>query len=401
MKIRRTISIFCILAILLSLTGCLTVEQKEALADFEKEAAQYYKDKYGETPNIQKCDYYIDSTGIFPQRTDDMYARCKNGEYIIYDASRKLLVDNRQSLEASEAILAEFTARINEIAKTVETGEFKIENYNSSTYLTDLSDSNFYHAFYDGDIEKFMAAEDIQLSANLYLICDKEDSWQAAQQKCEMLIREDFRTDSSVSLVVLSRDCYDQKGISADIEYEGCWAKFSMDKESTDSYIQNYIKVSDGVYVTCAKENFVFEDGDVQMIEALTEQEINELILQRYNLLPDKAPENANGSYMVKDKTREKYSIVSASSPIYQITFSERVKNAFSSGKVAVYFTFKPDETNFADSDGLFKCTNNETIYRCVALTRESDNISSWTQINEMDYYFIGSHELRSAADTE
>lgn len=401
MKIRRIVLMICVLSMLFSLAGCLTVEQKEALSDFEKNATQYYKDKYGETPEIQKCDYYIDTTGIFPQRTDDMYARCENGEYIIYDASRKLLVDNRQSQEASEAILAEFTARINEIAKKVETGEFKIENYNSSTYLTDLSDSNFYHAFYDGDVEKFMAAEDIQLSANLYLICDKEDSWQTAQQKCEMLIRENFRTNSSVSLVVLSRDCYNQKGISADIEYEGCWAKFSMDKESTDSYIQNYIKVSDGVYVTCAGENFVFQDGDIQMIEALTEQEINELILQRYNLLPDKAPENANGSYMVKDKTKEKYSIVSASSPIYQITFSERVKNAFSSGKVAVYFTFKPDETRFADSDGLFKYTNNETIYRCVALTRESDNISSWTQINEMDCYFIGSHELRSTADTE
>lgn len=401
MKLRNFLLAVCIVTILLSLSGCLSTEERTALSDFQKEAVQYYKDKYGEKPRIEKCNYIYDHASVFPRRTDDIYAQCVNGEYIIYDAVRDIIVDNRQSEETDRAIRAELNKEISEIEKIIANSEIKIEEYSSSAYYSNRIEGNFYHAYFDGDIEEFIQDEDIQLYADMSLICQKEDAWQEVQKECQALIRNKFRTHYKISLTVLNEECYEKHGTYAGIEHEGCWAEFRMDKESTEKFIQNYIKVVDGIYVTCNEMDFVFEDGDVQMQETITEQELNNLIFERYDKLPDKAAENANGSYNVHDKTREQYSVVQSSSPIYQLVFSNRVREAFPDGTVAMYFMFKPEEAVCEDGDCLVKYTNKEDVWRCFYLTQSDDNISTWQDANENDYYFIGSYEMQGAGEEE
>lgn len=391
--IRLLTLLMALMTLALSLSGCLTAEEKLALAEFGTTATTYYKDKYGDDPRIESCGYYIDGSGLFPQRTERMYARCASGDFIFYDAARNQIVDNHQSDEISAAIEAEFAKQIESVEAFIKGSEIVIRDFGSTAYAGSY-EGNFYHSYYDGDITTFLEAEDVQLTANLYLLCDENDQWREAQKKCEEIIRTNFRTEQDVTLTVLSRECFDEKqgehGIYAGLDDLGCYAKFHMTGTTTDSYIQNYIKVADGIYVTCCEANFAFEAGDVTAVSSISEDELNAKIYARYDQLPDVAEENAGGSYVVHDKTRETYSVATATSPIYQLQFSERVKESFPDGEVTVYLLFVAEEVGAAEGEKVLRYADVEKSYRCGAFVQANGGEAGWGTINENDYYFIG-----------
>ena len=393
-----------VVSLLLNLSGCLTVEQKRELADFAATATEYYKDKYGQDPHIENCGYYIDAGGLFPRRTKHMFARCSNREFIFYDADKDLIVDNRQSREISAAIEAELKRQMEVVTDTISGSELVIHDYCSTAYAG-AYEGNFYHAFYDGDIATFLKAEDVQLTANLYLLCDKDAPWQEAQKKCETIIRSNFRTDNQVSLIVLTKECFEKTqseyGAQADLDDLGCYAKYIMTGETTDAYIQRYIKIADGIYVTCAEKNFVFEEGDVIAVEALTEGELNAKIFARWDKLPAVSPENEGISYMTPDKAHETYSVVKAASPIYQLVFSERVKKAFPNGEITSYLLLVSQEAGCEADVRLLQYQDKDNSYRCSVISPVNGGDAGWNDLNENDYYFIGNISVATAKDKD
>lgn len=393
-----------IATLLLSLSGCLTAEQRAELTEFGTSATTYYKDKYGEDPHVESCGYYVDGSGLFPRRTKHMFARCDNGEFIFYNADKDQMVDNHQSAKISDAIADELAKQMEEVEAIAPGSEIIIRDYCSSAYAGSYK-GNFYHNYYDGDITAFLEVEDVQLTANMYLLCDETAPWEEAQKKCEDIIRKNFRTDEDVTLTILSRSCYEEKqgeyGVYAGLDDLGCYAKYHMTGTTTDSYIQNYIKIADGLYVTCSEKNFIFEDGDVVATEAISEADLNAVIFGRYDKLPAVAEENADGSYRVHDKTKETYSVATAVTPVYQLAFSERVKAAFPDGEINAYMMLVPDETGASDSDQLLRYTNKENSYWCSAIVAANDGDAGWVSISENDYYFVGSCIQKGPAEKE
>lgn len=393
----KIILLIFLIGLILNLSGCLTAEQKLELADFATDAANYYKAKYGEEPNIESCNFYTDFSGPIPTRTKHMYARCHDNTYIFYDADRDLLVDNHQSDKISTAIEVELKRQLNAVADIISGSELIVRDYCSSAYAG-AYEGNFYHTYYDGDITAFLATEDVQLTANLYLLCDENAPWAEAQKKCEEIIRTNFRTSNIVTLTVLSEECYNTKrgeyGVYAGIDDLGCYAEYTMTGSNTDSYIQKYIKIADGIYVTCAEKNFVFEDGDVSIVEAISAEDLNAKIYSRWNELSEVVPANKGASYVNPDKVHENYSLVSATSPIYQIQFSERVQKRFSDGNVATYLLFVPDEASATEGDAVLVYRDAENSYRCGTIAAANESSAGWIDLNEKDYYFIGSNHL-------
>lgn len=384
-RLVKALLLIFIINLLLGLSGCMTVAEKEALVEFETEAAAYFKNKYGNAPRIESCNYYISNDGIFPVRTQSMYARCHDGTYIFYDAKRDQIVDNRQSEELSAAIEKELKRQMKAVTDIIPGSELIIRNYCSTAYAGEY-EGNFYHSYYDGNIEKFLAEEDVQLVANMYLLCKGNDPWQEAQKQCEEILKKDFRTEHTISLTVATRECYEtnqsEEYIYVGIDDIGCFASYHMMgiEQETRAYIQNYIKIAPGLYATANEANFVFEDNDIVAIEGILEDVLNAKMLDAFNDL--------------KDKTGSMYSEIAASTPIYNFVFSERVKKQFPNGKATVYLMMKPEEISASDSDQLLYYQNESGQYRVGAYAPVNGGNAAWATINENDYYLIGTSYL-------
>lgn len=373
-KFIKLLLMTAVFSLLFSLTGCLTAEEKRELNVFEEAATKYYQDKYGESPQIESCGFYVNCDSLFPSSTEHMYARCSDGTIIFYDANLDQIVDNKQSNEISIAVEEELMTQMDQATALIPGSRLIILDYCSSAYAADY-EGNFYHTYYDGDIHAFLAAEDVQLTANMYLLCDKDDPWESAQKKCEEIIRENFRTSNRVTLTILSEDRYYEKFDMVRISDLGCYAQYSMTATSTDAYIQSFIKIVDGIYATSAERNFVLEDGDITAVEAISVEDLNAAIYERYEEL--------------SDKTGETYSVALAASPIYRFVFSDRIKDKFSDGDLAVYLMVAPEEVNAVEGDQILEYENEEIFFRC--LTAVDDQEAAWANINEENCYFIGS----------
>ena len=398
MKGKRTQVLLVILGVLLSLTGCLTAEEQLELDNFEAAATKYYQDKYGEEPQIESYGYYVMSDGLFPSRTKHKSARCADNTIIFYDADRDQMVDNFQSNEISTAIEKTLVSQMEQVTALIPGSTLNIRNYDSSAYAADY-EGNFYHTYYDGNIYSFLEAEDVRLYADLYLLCNKDDPWKEAQLKCEEIIRKYFRNDIAVTLTVLTPDCFevsqDDGYIRTNIGQQGCFAEYSMYGETTKSYIQSFIKIVDGIYATCAEPGFQFIEGDIVAVEAISEDEMNEKIFARYDKLPDHAPENSNGTFQRDDKAHISYGIASSSTPIYNFVFSQRIKEAFPDGELAVYLWYIPEEVHAEEGDRMMCYKDDDHSYRCRVCVPSNSKDAKRETINEHNYYFIGSEEVK------
>jgi hypothetical protein len=381
-KIANLLLLTVIFSLLFSLTGCLTTEDKRELELFKENAAKYYHAKYGESPQIESYGYYVNSNNLFPHRTDHKYAKCADKTIIFYDAGLNRMVDNKQSNEVSFAIEKELLAQMDQVTALIPDSRLIVLDCCSSAYAADY-EGNFYHTYYDGNIDAFFESEDVQLTANICLLCNKDDPWADAQRKCENIIRENFCINQAVTLTILSEECCYEKFGAARINDLRCYAKYIMHATSTDAYIQNFIKIADGIYATCAEKNFILEDGDIIAVEAMSEEELNAAIFAQYENLPD--------------KTGKTYSVASAALPIYRFVFSDRIKDKFSNGNLGVYLMYAPEEVTAAETDQLLEYETKDAFFR--RLTGNDALGAPWVSINEENCYFIGSFVNQTDAE--
>lgn len=397
--------ICAILTILIvgSLMGCvqLSSEEKAAKAAFRKSAENYYKEKYGNAPDITEYGYDI-QISLFPYNTGNLFAQCSDGTVIYYDAQKDVMADNKQSDAVSGALEIAFQDRIAMLEKKMQNGKFIVNDLDfSACEASDYEGSSFYTACYNGDTDAFIQEEDIGLSAEIFLICDREDAWEDTAAALEKIVASDFRGSEDVQLTVLSSDCYETY-LAGDYRYPGtdmleCYAVYQITAQETKRYIQNYIKLADGIYATSDKANVVFEEGDLTLVACdVTEEEINQVLFENYDALPQNAEENINGVYYVDDKAHVDYWVVTADTPIYRLRFSERIRE-LGLEEIPVYLRFVPEELGISEEARFYTFINDGDVhYRCYSVyTGLAD--AEFEPLNEQDYYFGGTQRKQVA----
>lgn len=358
------------------LCGCLSREERARLEEFEQTAAEYYEKKYGTEVSIENYNYYYENS-VFSVRTDHMYAECSDGTVVFYDADEDCIVDNKQSEQIDNALAGALRADLDELEEEFDCGAFIIEWCRSAQFSGDFYDS-FYHYYYDGDIEDFIAKEDLELRMDLFLLCENEGAWLEAEIALEALLHNRYGTESSCDLVVGDELCYSDYDYQQ-IGYDGCYAKFYIGSERTVSYIQNYIKVADGIYVTAYEANFVLEEGDITLVETdLTGADIDRALLENYSALEE------------DDKERLDCYTVWPATPIYQLRFSDRVKEQFPDG-LNVFLHYSPGEMDVDSMDVVYVFEPDRTgLCGCTQISDPFDYGEHVSDINEEDYYFVG-----------
>lgn len=380
---------------LLLFSGCgMTEEEQEALLDFEKDALEYYEDKYGTDVTVEKSSYVMTEGGLFPPtRTEDMYVVCSDDTTILLDASTDIISDNKESEEIIESLTKAFTTRLEGLGDAMDEGTFIIEEISFNNYDGTL-DGSFFHTRLKEDIDKFIAREPIALDVEMFLLCNREDSWENMQKQVLEMLEQDFPLREQVELTVLSKSCY-QVWKSGNSRYPGidmldCYATYELG-QNPYSYIQHYVKLTDGVYVTSHEKDFILEEGDLTLTEAITAEELNQLIYEKYDALPVAAEENKDGSYMVPDKDHVNYYHIDAATPIYNIQFSDRIKEQCGE-EFSCYLRFVPEEIGLTNSKKFFYYPVDELrdyYYAFAIHTTYAD--AEFATLNESDYYFIGS----------
>lgn len=370
--------------VMLLLCGCLTPSQKARLEEFAEEAAVYYEEKYGTTVTVTDYGYCYESTSVFSERTDHMYAECSDGTVIIYDHTQDIIADNKQSEQIHDAINAAFCADMDALAQQIGDARIVTGSCWSSYYSGDF-DGYFHHAYYNGNIEDFIKDEDIPLRANISLVCEREGAWKEAEAAILQLLQTRYRTHHTVTLNAINDRCY-RFNDYYHVSYEGCFAVLEIAADGVERRIQKFIKVADSVYVTANARNFVFEDGDITLVRAdLTEEDVNQLILDNYRALPETAEDKKTATQENQD-----YATIFANTPIYQLQFSDRVKAQFPDG-VDVFLRYEPYELDVPLTNEVYCFTiGAEPLYSCKQISDSLEYTTSVYHITEEHYFFVG-----------
>lgn len=204
-KYRKWVAALLLLSLLTALTGCMTPEQEDQLDDLQAEAVIYYQNKYGKKPDIEYS-YYGRTDQAIPTRTDSVYIVCKDGSTIYYDPELDLMMDDKQADLIHEALEPVFMDQLEDMTDSLGFGT--VEVINLGFYTDVVGEQKFYHTRFDGDVAEFLEQEDIYPYAEIFLVCQEGDDWQAAQAALDTLLRENYKGISYVSLDVLSEECY-------------------------------------------------------------------------------------------------------------------------------------------------------------------------------------------------
>ncbi len=221
----------------------------------------------------------------------------------------------------------------------------------------------------------------------------REDSWSEAYDALAQMLSESFPGYTWVNLIVLSPECY-EKYIAGEYRYPGidlldCYAEYQIGSNPR-RYIQHYVKLADGIYATAHVSDLILEEGDITLVEAISEDELNQMIYANYEALPDEAEENKNGSYMVEDKAHVNYYTVTAATPIYKVQFSERIKEQFGD-ELSVYLRFVPEELGLTADNKLYYFPTGGAKTYCNAFCISTNYADAeFNTLRESNYYFGG-----------
>lgn len=378
----KRIGIVILLLLCVALGGCMTWEERAVLDTFPEKAAQYYTAKYGEDPDIVEADYYYTCYGL-PQRTDTIYGICQDGTVILYQSDDDLFLDNRQERQITEALEQEFEGSLAEIEATMDNGRFHVKSL-SFSYRSMGFESAFFHHYFDGDVKAFLEREDVRMVGNLWLICDREDSWQQAAEEMGVLVEKMYRGGTYMRLAIMDETCHSVGNSYPDVALPGCHGVWEFDDGQVEWWIQEYIPLVPGLYATSNKANFRLEEGDIRFIPAITEAELNELLKKRYKELPLAV---GGGQTQAKSNT-DGYGQITAVTPIYRVEFSQRVTELFGDN-ISVYLLFCPEEAGLPADTKYWYCPEQANIPYCyVGASNSMDACGHILRLSE--YQFIG-----------
>jgi len=383
---KTVLKISVIITAILTLCGCvITKEDENYLDEVAKEAKQYIEKKYNKSFDVKESKYITQGTMLWPTRTGDISIKFTDGTEVYYFDEIKIFKDDYQYEEITLALR-------NAIWKPLLE---KIAPYKFLSNETYLYFGDYFHEYFNGDIEDFTKNEEINLSlynpiySTLYLISKDEDSWKDRFDIINKTFNHYFN-GSSIPIAVITPELFnkisnkDYYPKAVNVGMVGCWA--SGYTNSID--IQHYIKIAKGVYVTSSESNFILEEGDITLKEVMTAEQLQKIL--------DEVAEN-------KGILEEDKYYINPITPIYELEFSDRVKNQFASrgddAAMDVYVKLDVKELNVSDDYNLYsypilRYSNGNAYYHSVSahgnkLDGESDIFYIFQNVHK-DYFWIG-----------
>ena len=397
----KKLKLLLVVGIVLLLSGCLSREEKKEVNDITDKAKKYMKQKYNKYFNVEKSGKVVSSNTTFVTYADEIYIEFTDGTTALYFPEEQEFYDNYQS----KKIAKELTDKIYvPMMKEISTYKF-IDNYNIEPSFNLYDEQglrgNFFHEYYDNDIDKFIKNEKLSLNigyydndenwhdVNMYIISKDNNEWKTKFEIVDNYINKYLKNqkDYDLNLIAVTPELYEKEikgkdivsinGANINIGKEGCFASGNMKK----LYLQKYVKVSKGIYATVYESNFELQDGDITFKEVMKADELQKII---DNISKEK---DVTNNYLIK-----------SISPIYELEFSDRIKNTFKSN-MTVYFKIDTKELGISDENNLYTYPilrygksdsyENYVIVSGTEKSGKSDYINISKNQNK-DYYWIG-----------
>lgn len=353
------------------ITGCngLSEEEKSKKDDAKEKAEIYYNGKYDLGENVENYDYDY-NTGLFGKDYDKrtMYFEMSDGNIVIYDAVKDKMLDNKQSKEIVEAINETVWLKNFEQVEAI-TGEemycSNMENINYNYYgAGEDKGVNAFTEYYDGDIEAFLAKENIKLDAgnpDMIIVCDNE-SWEEAVEYLKGEINNNFDEYWVSSIDIMTKGLYETSKYKNGSFYahKGYVARVRMKKDgSFEEFIVDeptFVQACPGIYMTTNEWGFQFQEGDVILEKFTDENGLQQICDNDYSKWVDNGSDESNSRNF--DRTPIE---VTVEGKVYRILFSDRVKDYMKSqdrGFVQVEIRVVPEELATNTTKRLCKVDN-------------------------------------------
>lgn len=334
----------------------ITKKRQMSLEEFEQKGKEYYYEKYGKELEIKDSgSIYIE--GMVKTKTKNLYIETTEGTELIYIEEKNQIYDNQQS-DVIESALEE-TLKVLEDTIQSEQNLIKMDFQNARFNVygegTNVKGS-FYHELFQNDINAFLEKEIVVASKlEFYAICGQEYGENHSDtENCVQMLEEEAKNifagfeESDIEISFLSEDCYlkylENVFRKPNIDMEECYSKYVIGKENY-SYVQNYIKVAEGIYITSAEKDFVLEENDIRLEESVSSQELNDILLENDQKLKNKEKEE-EGEDSAKEEVKECHQLIPRT-PVFRMQFSDRVKeflNQKTYKELKVCIKFVPQE---------------------------------------------------------
>lgn len=354
--------------------GCSNKAEQKQLDDVTKKAEEYLENKYGSDFNVEDS-YFIEAEGSMgSSHSENVLIKCDDGTTALYYKDEDKFVDDKQKYEISGKLSGVYNRLFQYLPGAVYViAQGPVFNgYHGEGQV----DGEYFHEFYDGDIQAYIQKENVSVSlnGNIFIIADQNNF----AKQIETFSNNFYNSFSpnkhhQVSLITLSRDVYEQYGNGTikmpNIGMNGVYAKVEL-KDKVNMQAQQYIHVGNGIYATCSENNFTLLPGDLTLKESISQDELLDKIGKEYT---------------------ENY-YVHFSTPIYNIEMSQRVKDFIKDGKLSLYIKYdSPKE------ERLYFYPDETTKYGHAfeEFDEMSNSGAKFETISEKDYFWIGKHAER------
>lgn len=355
-----------LLLVFFSVCGCqLSRESQKNKDNVTQESIEYVEKKYNKNFEVSKSGYVMTNSTLFPTYSDDIMIEFTDGTKVMYFSKEEEFYDNYQEKLITKTLEKEIWEPMLENLKPYY---FEETSYNIipafNLFNVEGYEGSYFHEYYDGDIKNFIKKEKLSVDvgyfneynhwepSQIYILSEDANSWQGRFELVDKTLDKYFKGQlkyNGIQLVAITPELYDsllkEGKHNVDVGMVGCWATGNNKRLE----VQNYIKVSEGIYATSAEANFVLQEGDIKLKEVMTSNELQTII--------DKvAKEKQEKDEFYNKYEKYKYKVNSLT-PIYEFEYSDRVKNRYKGNTTAqmhIYIKIVPSELNISSDNNLY-----------------------------------------------
>ncbi|MBR4162107.1 MAG: hypothetical protein IKR11_01210 [Solobacterium sp.] len=370
------------------LSGCTN---RKYYDDVEKNALEYYKDKYHLQDVTVVRSYKAGNNGLFGYiGVKDRAYEMSDGNSVYWAESLQKYSDNAQSKEITKAFEEQMLNRF----LSSFTYPFINTSFSLNRTKYDSFDECVFTAYYDGHIETFLKEERPSLSG-LTIVLETDD-----QESCEKEItrfydslREYVSGWNEIYILNEGLDAYTKEDLYIDDKSLNVIAKAYLDYENKIKwYRQSYIEIFDGIFMTSIKKDFVLQEGDITLVERGTCADLQKMLDDSYYGMPVDAEENKKGGYMKKDQRHESRIVIDDPGlPLYQIQMTQRVLDELDERGCLDIFILDQREEGLPLM--MYYGTSSTASIYVYTVCKRNEEEASYTSISPEYYYYFGTHQ--------
>lgn len=384
-KILFAVSLFSVLF----LTGCFASDRAKEKAVISG-AAEYLNEKYGFEPEYDSLEWLkaTSTVGIsIPKKTGDIILEFldESGSEIsvYYDNEDDSFKDSYQHEEINNAIQQVLYPILDNIENL---------HIGRDGQYSDIDFEEFYYnSYFDGDISSFMENEDISIYSDdvFYITCDSKNEAEIINGSLEKQF-EIFHGYRSMEFVYISDDRFSRysggKCNKPNTGMTECWLKVTYNNDNVSITENDFVKLTDKIYIESASGGYVMNEGDVKISGEISAEEFNRIAEEDHEAFIKK-----NNKAREAQKVKGDIECIQAVSdtPVYIIEFSDEAKKHMDNyGCINVYFC--SDEENM-----LYRYRSDTDHPTSVATAYDEYSDPRLMNLSDGDYIWCGSFSYK------